>query len=30
MEEIGFKNVKEKIFEVPTIPWPKGRRAKEL
>jgi SAM-dependent methyltransferase len=30
MEEIGFEDVKEKIFEVPTNPWPKGRRAKEL
>jgi ubiquinone/menaquinone biosynthesis C-methylase UbiE len=30
MEEAGFENVKEKIFEVPTNPWPKGRRAKEL
>jgi hypothetical protein len=30
MKEIRFENVKEKIFKVPTNPWPKGRRAKEL
>ena len=30
MEDIGFEDVKEKIFEVPTNPWPKRRRAKEL
>jgi ubiquinone/menaquinone biosynthesis C-methylase UbiE len=30
MEEIGFEDVREKIFEVPTNPWAKGRRAKEL
>jgi hypothetical protein len=30
MEELGFEDVKERIFEVPTNPWPKGRRAKEL
>jgi ubiquinone/menaquinone biosynthesis C-methylase UbiE len=30
MEEIGFEDVREKIFEVPTNPWAKGRRTKEL
>ena len=30
MEEVGFEDVKEKIFEVPTSPWPKGRKQKEL
>jgi hypothetical protein len=30
MEEIGFEDVKEMIFEIPTNTWPRGRRAKEL
>jgi len=30
MEEVGFEDVKEKIMEIPTNPWPMGRRAKEL
>jgi ubiquinone/menaquinone biosynthesis C-methylase UbiE len=30
MEELGFEEVREKIFEVPTSTWPKGRKAKEL
>jgi len=30
MEEVGFEDVKEKIIESPTNPWPKGKRAKEL
>ncbi|PMD15765.1 S-adenosyl-L-methionine-dependent methyltransferase [Hyaloscypha hepaticicola] len=30
MEEIGFEVVKEKIFEVPTSNWPRGKKAKEL
>lgn len=30
MEEAGFENVKEKIFEVPTSTWPKGKKQKEL
>jgi ubiquinone/menaquinone biosynthesis C-methylase UbiE len=30
MEEIGFEDVKEKVFEVATSPWPKGVRQKEL
>ena len=30
MEDVGFEDVKEKIFEVPTNPWPRERRAKEL
>ncbi|KAG0651516.1 putative methyltransferase tdiE [Hyphodiscus hymeniophilus] len=30
MEELGFEDVKEKIFQVPTSPWPKGKKQKEL
>ena len=30
MEEIGFENVREKIFEIPTSTWPKGAKQKEL
>jgi ubiquinone/menaquinone biosynthesis C-methylase UbiE len=30
MEEIGFEEVKEKWFEVPTSTWPKGSKPKEL
>ena len=30
MEEIGFEEVKEKIFEVPTSSWPRGKKVKEL
>jgi hypothetical protein len=30
MEELGFEDVKEKIFEAPTDTWPRGRKAKEL
>jgi ubiquinone/menaquinone biosynthesis C-methylase UbiE len=30
MEEIGFEEVKEKIFEVPTSNWPRGKKVKEL
>jgi hypothetical protein len=30
MEELGFEDVKEKIFEVPTSTWPKGAKQKEL
>lgn len=30
MEEIGFEDVREKIFEVPTSPWPRGSKQKEL
>jgi hypothetical protein len=30
MEEIGFEDVREKRFEVPTSPWPKGKKQKEL
>jgi len=30
MEEIGFEDVKEKIFEVATSPWPRGAKQKEL
>jgi SAM-dependent methyltransferase len=30
MLELGFEDVKEKVFEIPTNPWPRGRKAKEL
>lgn len=30
MIELGFVDVKEKVFEVPTNTWPMGRKAKEL
>ena len=30
MEDIGFEDVNEKIFEVATSTWPRGRKAKEL
>ena len=30
MQEIGFEDVNEKIFEVPVGPWPKGPKQKEL
>jgi hypothetical protein len=30
MEELGFEDVVEKIFEVPTNTWARGRKAKEL
>jgi hypothetical protein len=30
MEELGFEDVHEKIFEVPTSTWPKGAKQKEL
>ncbi|KAE9365763.1 S-adenosyl-L-methionine-dependent methyltransferase [Stipitochalara longipes BDJ] len=30
MEEVGFVDVKERVIEIPTNPWAKGRRAKEL
>jgi ubiquinone/menaquinone biosynthesis C-methylase UbiE len=30
MEDIGFEDVTEKIFEVATSTWPRGRKAKEL
>jgi len=30
MEEVGFENVTEKVFEIPINTWPKGRKAKEL
>jgi hypothetical protein len=30
MEELGFEDVKEKVFEVPTSTWPRGKKAKEL
>lgn len=30
MIELGFEDVKEKIFEVPINTWPKGRKQKEL
>lgn len=30
MEEIGFEDIKEKIFEVPTNNWPRGKKVKEL
>jgi len=30
MEELGFEDVKEKIFEVATSTWPRGKKAKEL
>ena len=30
MEEIGFQEVKEKLFEVRASTWPKGSKPKEL
>jgi hypothetical protein len=30
MEEIGFEDVKEKIYEIPTNTWARGMKAKEL
>jgi ubiquinone/menaquinone biosynthesis C-methylase UbiE len=30
MEELGFEDVSEKIFEAPTSTWPRGKKAKEL
>jgi SAM-dependent methyltransferase len=30
MEEIGFEVIQEKVFEIPTSNWPKGKKAKEL
>jgi len=30
MEELGFEEVNEKIFEIPTSTWPRGKKAKEL
>lgn len=30
IEEVGFEDVKEKVFEVPINSWPKGSKQKEL